>query len=1185
MNINEYFDNIKRKFFEAYEIAKKAREKGYDPVDNVEISYSEDMAERVEKLMLTINPIIEKISLTNKIREIEKLNGPLTFSTILEIANYVSDEIYKLTNDKLLSIELALRTAFAYHTLGVVAAPTEGIAKVCSKKRRDGKEYIAVYYAGPVRSAGGTPTAFSVVIADFLRKKFGYMPYDPTEEEILRSTSEVFEYKRLEHLQYTPKPEELRYVIERLPVEVTGIATLESEVSSYKDLPRIETNKIRGGMVLVLAEGLCQKAEKLWKKLEPIADKYNLSDWKWLKDFKSLKEKLYSSQESSQNDIIKASWKYLSQITAGRPVISLPSQRGGFRLRYGKSRTNGHSAISIHPSLSILLFNFLAYGTQLPIERPRKSGVVTFSDTLEPPIVRLKDGSVIKVTSEKIAKKIMQKKLLDKILFLGDILITYGDFVQGGHPLVPAGYCEEWWVQEFMINATKKTNFLVKLDYKKPLNVQEISGLKDLAEFLSIEEKRLEKILRYPLKFKPTLIESLKISLNLDVPLHPAYTFHWKDISYKDIIDLIEILKNKAKIFYSKKNFIVKIAKLIEIEKDEKVKKILEEALIPHLVKNNKIIIKYPYATALLVQLGYLEKIPKESNNGFEAVESISLVKIRDKVGTYIGARMGRPEKAKIREMEGSPMVLFPVGDEGGRMRNLLETANYGSLISDLKTYYCEKCNILTPYTRCIYCNSKTILIEEKGINHKRYEIAVKEYIDRALKNLKIDSSQLPKVIKGVRGLSSKNKHPERLEKGIIRSKYNLFVFRDGTIRFDAIEAPITYFRPKDLVYVSIEKLRELGYEKDIYGNPLEREDQILELKPQDVILPTIGRMKKGSKVRKDGFLKTIINATKFVDDLLERFYKLPKYYNVKKPEDLLGHLIIVIAPHTSAGVVGRIIGFSRTQTLLMHPLMHAGIRRNCDGDEGGIILLLDALINFSREYLPQKTGGSMDAPLVVTLKLKGMEVDDEVHDFDTYWFYPLEFYESTLQYKSTDSVNIETFKKRLGKEEEYTNWGFLHDIVSISKCGNKVSSYKTIKAMLDKLKYQLNLANYIRASDPSIVAKLVIELHFARDVKGNLRKFSEQEFRCTKCNTKYRRIPLSGKCEKCGGRLTFTVHYGTITKYLDPSLWLAEKINLDEYSLSSLKALKLKVYQTFGSSTTNKSIMDFFNNSFNNNK
>jgi len=1179
MEINEYFDLIREKFFEAYSIAKEARKKGYDPSDDVEILYSDDMAERVENLLLTINPIIGQIGLAKKIREIEKEFGSLSFQTILEIANYVSSKVYELTKDKILSIDLGLRAAFAYHTLGVVAAPTEGIVKVEAKKRRDGKEYIAVYYAGPVRSAGGTPTAFSVVVADFLRKKFGYLPYDPTDEEVFRVITEVYDYKREEHLQYTPKREELEFILRKIPVEVTGPATLEVEVSAYKDLPRVETNKIRGGMALVLAEGLCQKAGKVWKSISKIADKYNLSDWKWLNEFEEFKAKLYSSGEAE--DIIKPNWKYLSQITAGRPVISLPSQKGGFRLRYGKSRTNGHAAVSIHPALSVLLFDFLAFGTQIAVERPGKAAAVTFSDTIEPPVVRLKNGTVIKVKSEKIARKLTKKNLVDKILFLGDILVNYGDFKHNKHTLLPAGYCEEWWIQEFMVKAMEKVKgFKVEFDYKKPFDSQKIDGIEELSNYLKIKKDRLEKILRYPLKYRPNFREAVKISILLDVPLHPTYTLWWKNISGEDVKKLVDYLRKEGKIEYFDRKFLIKIAKKIIINYDKQVKEILEEILVPHIVKNSKIIIKYPYSSSLMVQLGFLEKEPVIGKDGLESVQSISSVKIRDKVGTYVGARMGRPEKAKIREMTGSPMVLFPVGRvEGGRMRNLVETASYGNVTLDLKTYYCEKCKRLVPYKKCIYCGSDTVLLEKNGVAHKEYSINVKEYLEIALKNLGISS--LPKVIKGPRGLSSKNKQPERIEKGILRAKYGLFVFRDGTIRFDGIEVPITYFRPKDLVYVSIEKLKELGYDRDIYGNPLEREDQILELKPQDVILPTIGPLKKGGKLRKDGFLRSLINAARFVDELLEKFYGLPKYYNVEKPEDLVGHLVIVIAPHTSAGVLGRIIGFSRTQALLMHPMMHAGIRRNCDGDEGSIILLLDALLNFSREYLPNKIGGSMDAPLIVTLKLKGMEVDDEVHDYDTFWFYPLDFYEATLKYAPYDSVKIETLVNRLGKDEEYYNWGFLHDIDSISKRGNKVSSYKTLKTMLDKLKYQLLIGNLVKASDISVVAKLVINLHFAMDVKGNLRKFTEQEFRCTKCNAKYRRPPLSGRCPKCGGRLTLTVHYGTVTKYLDPSLWLSNNVKLDDYTISMLESLKNKVDMTFGSMkrNSNKSIFDFINN------
>ena len=41
-----------------------------------------------------------------------------------------------------------------------------------------------------------------------------------------------------------------------------------------------------------------------------------------------------------------------------------------------------------------------------------------------------------------------------------------------------------------------------------------------------------------------------------------------------------------------------------------------------------------------------------------------------------------------------------------------------------------------------------------------------------------------------------------------------------------------------------------------------------------------------------------------------------------------------------------------------------------CDGDEDCIMLLLDGLINFSRSFLPETRGGTMDAPLVLTSRI-----------------------------------------------------------------------------------------------------------------------------------------------------------------------------------------------------------------------
>ena len=61
---------------------------------------------------------------------------------------------------------------------------------------------------------------------------------------------------------------------------------------------------------------------------------------------------------------------------------------------------------------------------------------------------------------------------------------------------------------------------------------------------------------------------------------------------------------------------------------------------------------------------------------------------------------------------------------------------------------------------------------------------------------------------------------------------------KDGTIRFDATEMPLISFKPKEIL-VSIEKLKELGYDRDIYGKELVDENQILDLKPHDILLPS----------------------------------------------------------------------------------------------------------------------------------------------------------------------------------------------------------------------------------------------------------------------------------------------------------------------------------------------------------
>jgi DNA polymerase II large subunit len=117
---------------------------------------------------------------------------------------------------------------------------------------------------------------------------------------------------------------------------------------------------------------------------------------------------------------------------------------------------------------------------------------------------------------------------------------------------------------------------------------------------------------------------------------------------------------------------------------------------------------------------------------------------------------------------------------------------------------------------------------------------------------------------------------------------------------------------------------------------------------------------------------------------------------------------------------------------------------------------------------------------------------------------------------------------------------------------------------MEEKLKGQMDLAVKLRSVNESDVARLVIEKHFIRDTKGNLKKFSQQEFRCVDCNEKFRRPPLMGKCG-CGGRLLFTISEGSVIKYLETSMKLAEKYNVSPYLKESLELTKRRVDSVFG--------------------
>ncbi|HJO02007.1 MAG TPA: DNA polymerase II large subunit, partial [Candidatus Woesearchaeota archaeon] len=173
-------------------------------------------------------------------------------------------------------------------------------------------------------------------------------------------------------------------------------------------------------------------------------------------------------------------------------------------------------------------------------------------------------------------------------------------------------------------------------------------------------------------------------------------------------------------------------------------------------------------------------------------------------------------------------------------------------------------------------------------------------------------------------------------------------------------------------------------------------------------------------------------------------------------------------------------------------------------------------------------------------------------------------FYDACVNFKQPREIEMEQFGKRLDTDRQYHGLGFTHNVSNLNK-GVICSAYKTLPSMEEKLKGQMELADKIRAVDESDVAKLVIEKHLIRDIRGNLRKFSMQQFRCTTCNEKYRRPPLVGKCLKCDGKIIFTISEGSIIKYLEPAISLADKYNLPPYLKQNLELTKRSVESLFG--------------------
>jgi len=1663
-----YFAEIEDGLDDALAVARTAKERGADPEPEVEIPVAEDMAERVEK-------ILDIAGVAERVRELE---GEMSREeAALELAADFAEGRVGDYETKAGKVEGAVRTAVALLTEGVVAAPIEGIDRVEILENDDGTEFVNVYYAGPIRSAGGTAQALSVLVADYTRALVGIEEYRARDDEIERYAEEVALYDKTTGLQYSPKEKETKYIAEHAPIMLDGEATGDEEVSGFRDLDRVDTNNPRGGMCLVLAEGIALKAPKIQRYTRTLDE----IDWPWLQDL--IDGTIGESDDADEDDSeataedgeeadedhdgpprVEPNEKYLRDLIAGRPVFGHPGREGGFRLRYGRSRNHGFATAGVHPATMHLVDDFLATGTQIKTELPGKAAGVVPVDSIEGPTVRLANGDVRRIDDP--AEALEVRNGVEAVLDPGEYLVNYGEFVENNHELAPASYTVEWWVQD--VDAAGA----------------DVQALRD-APRVDLADPDAERALSWAAEY--------------DAPLHPAYTYLWHDVTVAQFETLADAVES-ADFAVADGAGVATPAdadpadRVLVLDRTEAVTETLEALLVEHHQTEREL--RVPDWRPLVRTLGFTadlarewESLPAEARewpNTMRAVEAVAPFAVRERAPTRIGNRMGRPEKSESRELSPAVHTLFPIGEAGGNQRDVAAASTHAEGMNDtpgevtvqLGERDCPDCGAETFWARCPDCGAHTdpryecrdcgriCEPDESGrVECPRCERDVDNVAPQTVDLREVYRDALDAVgeresafdvLKGVKGLSSSAKVPEPIEKGVLRAKHGVSSFKDGTVRYDMTDLPVTAVRASELD-VTVEQLRGLGYETDVHGDPLRHDDQLVHLRVQDVVLS-------------DGAAEHMLKTADFVDDLLESYYGLDPFYDVDERDDLVGELVFGMAPHTSAAVVGRVVGFTSAAVGYAHPYFHAAKRRNCfhpgtkvwfededgdwhydaietlveerldpetadeddfgtlvqeldgdvfvpsldddgdksiqrveavskhrapdhlvevetrsgrslrvtpdhsmrrwedgdiervpasgltegdtlpapkqvsvngsvetfdllaeflnadaipnddltirgigedhlkellddatdaksylkpvaerlglsnstvynwvsrdsipagvlvelfdreavldrvpddvtlgvrrdtaavprffevdesvgtllgyyaaegftrkedgsfyqttictpdetpreelaatfgkrlnveafdenewkltvssrlvttlfadvldagscaetkripdcvlsapddvlrsflaayfsgdgstasdrvevrantvsddlksdlvaalkrfgvatktyreertpetgavaefydepksfktwvlkvtsqnavrfadrvgfdldrksetldgaldaidtrtqrlfgdggdvwldevvsvavvepsvdhtycvtveetntlvaddvfvgqcDGDEDCVMLLMDGLLNFSKAFLPDKRGGRMDAPLVMSSRIDPSEIDDEAHNMDIVDRYPRSFYEATREMADPGEVDVEIAEATLGTDRQYAGFDHTHDTSDIA-LGPDLSAYKTLGSMTEKMDAQLELARKLRAVDETDVAERVIEYHFLPDLIGNLRAFSSQETRCRGCGRKYRRVPLSGNCRECGGDVSLTVHEGSVSKYMDTAIEVAEEYGSREYTKQRLEILERSLERIFENDKNKQSgIADF---------
>ena len=688
----------------------------------------------------------------------------------------VLEEYATYPREELLSI--SIRGAAAILTNGVVTVPYEGISQATIVTDAQGNEYIDLKFSGPIRAAGGTTMVTIVAIAGFLREKLKVGLYRPTPEEVERYLSEIDQYVGIIGSRFGTTPAPItKLVVESCPVCINGQATEREEVKIHKYLPRVSTPRVRGGMAIVILDGIIGKA----KKSRPILKQLGV-EWPWVEEVLALKASLVAEKGEPEQE--------KAELTMGRPLLSLEGQRGGLRYRVAKSSNNGLSAALLHPD-TFDLIGFINIGSQLKTWGRWPKGATLHACTdMAGPIVEYSDGIRRYVPGTR-------KKVL-KILDLGQIGYALGEHINYNYSLRPRDYCSEVWRAESKLTTcpTDAQALLVKGAKLHPHFNLMLGEIKP-SEWIAVRNELLSGGLPNTEYFRQIM---RRLAAECDwtgdkiVALNPkTFGHHFllrAEIDASELLDLgvrnyvNGILSSRGQVPIGQKGDLYFNGRVGRAES-----------------------VRY---TKLKPPINGIAAFPATANKPFWRALS-------SKSGTYYYADCRRCNPCDI----------------------LLTTAQCETCGQNtVPAVWCDTCNKSYPRETFKLVGQRNTYTcpsgHETRTTHRVFHDFQNEFKKLVDQNYPGVAGELPKItVYKSHVLNSF----EPFAKTYLRALYKKTIARDGLPKLNMMNLITTRFTPRD-ANVSVSALRRAGYLEDIHGKPLEHRDQELNLKVNDLLMP-----------------------------------------------------------------------------------------------------------------------------------------------------------------------------------------------------------------------------------------------------------------------------------------------------------------------------------------------------------